>query len=126
MKKVIFNAVANTLSYLGRKTGLTYNEINIVLYYFLIPFSWLIMLDWIFQFHYLKIAFFAYCTGFIVGCRDFRTYSDWLFDQSVSFLNYFNKYGSNYIASSVWICLLIPIVIYALLLILIFVKLQML
>jgi hypothetical protein len=115
----IFRIVANLLVYIGRKTGLTYNEINIVVYYFLIPFSWLILLDIIFDFHYLKIAFVVYCLGFAVGCRNFRTYSDWLFGKSVSFLNYFNRFGSNYVASSVWICVSIPILIYAILFILI-------
>ena len=44
----------------------------------------------------------------------------WLFDKSVLFLNYFDKYGSNYVASSVWICVSLPIAIYAILIFLIF------
>jgi hypothetical protein len=120
MNNIIFNFVANALSYIGRKTNLTYNEINIVVYYFLIPFSWLIMLDIIFDFHYLKIGFAIYCFGFAVGCRNFKTYSDWLFNKSVSFLNYFNRFGSNYVASSVWICVSIPFFIYVILCIILF------
>lgn len=120
MMNSIFKIVANLLSAIGRITGLTYNEINIIVYYFLIPLSWLILLDIIFGFHFLKIAFIIYCLGFIVGCRNFKTYSDWLFDKSATFLNYFNKYGSNYIKSSVLICVLLPLVIYIILLFLIF------
>jgi len=116
----IFKIVANFLWYIGRITGLTYNEINIIVYYFLIPLSWLVLLDIIFDFHFLKIAFVIYCLGFRVGCKNFKTYSDWLFDKSVAFLNYFNKFGSNYVKSSVWICVLLPLVIYALLLFFIF------
>ena len=120
MNRVIFRIVADSLTSIGSKTGLTYNEINIVLYYFGIPFSWLCLLDVIFDFHYLKIAFAIFTFGFMVGCRNFSTYSDWLFEKSVSFLNFFNKYGSNYVASSVWICVSLPIAIYAILLLLIF------
>ena len=120
MNHKIFKIVANLLFFVAHKTKLTYNEINIIVYYLLISFSWLCLLDVIFNFHYLKIAFVIFTFGFIVGCRNFKTYSDWLFDKSVSFLNYFNKYGSNYVASSVWICVSLPIAIYAILIFLIF------
>ena len=120
MNKIIFKIVAKSLSFIGRKTLLTYNEINIIIYYFVIPFSWFLLLDIFFTFHYFKLAFAIFTLGFIVGCRDFKSYSDWLFHKSVSFLNYFNKYGSNYIASSVYICVLLPIVIYVILIFLIF------
>ncbi len=115
MNRIIFKLVANCLSFIGNKTRLTYNQVNIIAYYFGIPFSWLYLLDIIFNFHYFKIAFAIFTLGFIVGCRNFKAYSDWLFDKSVSFLNYFNKYGSNYVSSSVWICVSLPIAIYAIL-----------
>jgi hypothetical protein len=119
MIKIIFKIVASCLSLIGRKTGLTYNEVNIIVYYFIIPFSWMCLLDVIFQFHFFKLVFAIFTLGFIFGCRNFKTYSDWLFDKSVSFLNYF-KYGSNYVASSVWICVSLPVVIYIILIFLIF------
>ena len=119
MNDKIFKIVANFLSFVAHKTKLTYNEINIIVYYFAIPFSWLCLLDIFFNFHNFKIAFAVFTLGFIVGCRNFKTYSDWLFEKSVLFLNYFNKYGSNYIVSSVWICVSLPIVIYAILIFLI-------
>jgi hypothetical protein len=119
MNNIIFNFVANGLLFVGKKTRLSYNEINIIVYYFAIPFSWLCLLDIIFNMHHLKIAFVIFTIGFIVGCRNFKEYSDWLFEKSVSFLNYFNKYGSNYIASSVWICVSLPIIIYGILIFLI-------
>ena len=115
MNQQIFKIVVNALIAVSRITGLTYNEVNIILYYFLIPFSWFFMLDIIFDFHYLKMAFVIFTIGFFVGCRDFRTYSDWLFYKSVVFLNYFNKFGSNYVISSVWICVSLPIAVYFLL-----------
>ena len=126
MKKVVriydfvFEIVRDFLFWLSRLTDLTYNEINIICYYFLIPFTWLCLVDVIFDFHYLKIAFVVYSLGFYVGCRNFRIYSDWLFNMSVSFLNYFNRFGSNYVATSVWVCVSIPVLIYAILFIIIF------
>jgi hypothetical protein len=116
----IFKIVANFLLFIGRKTGFTYYEINIIVYYFIIPFSWLYLLDIIYKFHYFKLSFLIFALGFFVGCRNFKTYSDWLFAKSVSFLNYFNKFGSNYVASSVWICVSLPLAIYAILLFFVF------
>jgi hypothetical protein len=78
------------------------------------------MLDEIFDFHYLKVAFLILCIGFAFGCRDFKNYSDWAFNRSVDFLNLFNRFGSNYYKSSVWICVAIPIIIYIVLLFQIF------
>jgi hypothetical protein len=57
---------------------------------------------------------------------DFRKYSNWLsinYDMDARVLTKsWDRYGfgSNYVASSVWICVSIPILIYAILFILIF------
>ena len=45
MIKQTFSFVANSLSVIGRRTGLTYNEVNILVYYLLIPLSWGAMVD---------------------------------------------------------------------------------
>ncbi len=120
MNNKIFKIVANFLIITGRKTGFTYYEVNIIVYFFIIPFTWICLLDVIYKFHYFKISFLIFALGFFVGCRNFKTYSDWLFAKSVSFLNVFNKFGSNYIASSVWICVSLPLAIYAILLFFVF------
>ncbi len=119
MNNKVFNFVANSLSFIGRSTRLSYNQVNIVVYYFIIPFSWLCLLDVFFNFHYLKITVSIFTIGFIVGCRNFNSYSDWLFYKSLIFLNYFNKYGSSYVKSSVLICVFLPIIVYAILLLMI-------
>ena len=111
----IFSLVAIFLNLIAKATRSTYNEINIVVYYFIIPFTWLILIDNIFQFHYFKIGFVIFCLGFFFACKDFKKFSDWLFDKSVSFLNYFNRIGSNYIFSSVVICVVLPIFVYTIL-----------
>jgi hypothetical protein len=120
MINTIFKIVANSLKVTAKLTGFTYNQLNILLYYFVIPFTWFLMLDAVFNWHYLSIGFIVFSSGFFVGCRNFKSYADWAFHKSVNFLNYFNKFGSNYYASSVWICVSIPIVIYAILICLLF------
>jgi hypothetical protein len=108
----IFKIVQETIEWLGKLTGFTYNEMNIIMYFLVIPFTWLCMLDYIFSIHYLKIGFGIITLGFYFGCRDFKNYSDQLFYKSVDFIGYFNRFGSNYYKSSVWICVAIPILIY--------------
>jgi hypothetical protein len=110
-----FNWVVRCLKALAKRLKLSYIEINIIVFYFVVPFSWLVLLDALFQFHYLSLAFLIFSLGFFVGCRDFLNFSTGLYRRSVNFLNYFNRFGSNYVASSVWLCLVLPLVIYALL-----------
>jgi hypothetical protein len=109
---LIFELVANFLFLTGYLTGRTYNEINIIVYFILIPFSWLAMLDKFFGFHWLKIGFAALCVVFFVFCPDFRMFIDALFVKSVTFLDWFDRYGMNYITASVVICVLVPLLIY--------------
>ena len=89
---------------------------NILVYFFLGPFSWIVLLELLFDFHYLKIGFLLFCIGFSFYCKDFEHFSVSLYKRSVRFLNYFNRFGNNYVASSVWICMAIPLLIHALLL----------
>ena len=112
MTNLIFNLTASALKKLSRITGFTYNEINIIIYYFIIPFTWCIMLDIIFDIHFMKLTFILVAIGFKIGCRDFKTISDWAFYESVRFLNYFNRFGSNYYKSSVWVCVSLPVLVY--------------
>ena len=115
-----FDLTVKLLLHLAKITKLTYNEINIIVYYFIVPFSYFFLLDIIFRFHYLKISFVIFTIGFFTGCSDFKNYSDKLFRRSANFLLYFNRFGSNYEASSVIICLSIPLMLYIVLIYLVF------
>lgn len=42
----------------------------------------------------------------------FRKWSDWAFMRSVDFLNFFNRWGGNYVLNSVIICVIVPMLIY--------------
>lgn len=111
----IFQWEVKQLLKLAGMFKLSYHEINIIVYFFVVPFSWLVLLDALFQFHYLKLSFAFFCIGFFTGCSDFKPFSTSLYRKSVQFLMYFNRFGSSYVASSVWICLVVPMCIYALL-----------
>ena len=43
----IFAVVAGFEHVIAKVTGLTYNEVNIIVYYLLIPLSWMVMIDYI-------------------------------------------------------------------------------
>ena len=109
----IFQWEVTLLLKLAWKFKLSYHEINIILYFFVVPFSWFALLDALFQFHYLKLSFAIFCLGFYVRCSEFKPFATSLYGKSVQFLLYFNRFGSSYVTSSVLICLVVPICIYA-------------
>lgn len=112
----VFGWVANLLIQIARFSGLTYNEINIICYYFLIPLSWTILFDIFVGQPYTTILLSLIWVGVIVFKRKvFREWCDWLFRRSVDFLLWFNRWGGNYTLNSVVICVLFPIIIYAVL-----------
>ena len=110
---VIFDIVAHLLNQIAKWTHLTYNEINIIVYYLLIPFSWTVMGDFIIGFPILTpILLGIWLYLFIKKRHTFRMWCDRVFQDSVKFLLWFKKIGWNYIVSSVIICVFVPILIY--------------
>lgn len=110
----IFSTVVQSLISIGGVCGLTYNEVNILVYYLIIPLSWSIMFDcWL----GLPVATFALTCiwiGIFLATRHiFREWCDRLFKDSVDFLNWFNRWGGNYVLNSVIICVVVPLLIYA-------------
>lgn len=109
----IFNIVADVLHWVASVLGFTYNEVNIILYYFIIPLTWTILLDrYIGKPISTVIFILAWVILLIVKGREFRAWCDWAFDRSVDFLMFFNCVGGNYRLNSVIICVAIPILIY--------------
>ncbi len=108
----IFSLVEDGLHWMGRKTSLSYRAANIVVYFILIPFSYAWMLDIILQTRALRISF-GIATGLtFLRIKNFESFSEKLFDQSVRFLFFFRRFGLNYVAASVIICVFFPLVIY--------------
>ena len=117
MIKTIFVKVANALLLLAKKFHTTYNAVNIVVYYCLVPLFWAAILDYKLGIFAFSLAVLSFWTGIFIFDRHFVKDCDYWFEKSVSFLEWFEKIGRNYKLSSVIICVVIPIIITILLLI---------
>ena len=109
----IFAIVAGAEQIIAKLTGLTYNEVNIIVYYLLIPLSWTVMIDYITMMPFLSPM---YIIGWVIFLwkdpMKFRARCDWAFQKSVDFLLWFKRIGWNYIVSSVIIGVVAPALIY--------------
>ena len=135
---IIFQLGAAMLWGLSFLFGVTYVEMNIIVYYIFIPITWLIMLDYIFKVHYFKIgAFIGYLLLFL-NVESWIKFCAWAFRKSVIIVNYpypckveltektildtgIIKHaetfvGPYYIQNSVIICVFVPVLIYTVLL----------
>ena len=109
----IFAVVAGMEHVIAKLTGATYNEVNIIIYYLLIPLSWAAMIYYITKMPFLSIMYvIAWIVFLWKDPMKFRNRCDWVFIKSVDFLLWFKKIGWNYVVSSVIICVIIPILIY--------------
>ena len=114
----VFNKTAQALQNIAQKVNLTYNEVNIIVYYIIVPLSWFVMLDFILKCWPLLSALWALICISVIWWhrRDFSRRCDMVFDKSVAFLLWFRCIGWDYYKDSVIICVALPIIIYALLL----------
>ena len=115
----IFGTTALGLNLLAKLTGMTYREINIIVYYLIIPLSWCIMLDYIIGLPIttpIWILLWVYI--FWSKRKFFRQWCDVAFQLSVDFLLKFQRIGWNYWVASVIIGVVVPIIVYAALILL--------
>ena len=108
----IFKIVYSILIWLSTITGLTYNEINIIVYYIIIPFIYFHLIDRLLKIHYFKIGWLALIVMSFFIMDSFKSFSNRLFQLSVDFLNWFDIIGLNYVQASVVICVFVPIIVY--------------
>lgn len=109
----IFAVVAGVEHVIAKLTGLTYNEVNIIVYFLLIPFSWTVMIDYIAMLPFLTPMYLISWVIFLwKDSMKFRARCDWMFEKSVDFLLWFKKISWNYVVSSVIICVIVPVLIY--------------
>jgi hypothetical protein len=111
----VFRIVADGLEWIASVTGFTYNEINIIAYYIILPFVYVALFDRIIKRHFLKIGYIVAWWIGILLIKDFKAFSDALFDYSVDFLLLFGKVGLNYVAASVVVCVVLPGLVFAVL-----------
>ena len=107
----IFIIVRDLLQFLANLSGFSYTAINIIVYYFIIPFVFIFFIDKIFNIDYLKISYGIGLVLSILLINDFEKFSIWLFKKSVNFLNSFSFLGWDYKVASVIICVFIPILV---------------
>ena len=109
----IYAVVAGLEHIIAKLTGTTYNEVNIIVYYLLIPLSWTAMVDYITMMPFLTPMYIiAWIIFLLKDQMKFRDRCDWAFDRSVDFLLWLKKIGWNYVVSSVIICVVVPVLIY--------------
>jgi len=114
--EILFFIVYGQLQFLAYATGISYKEANILIYYVLIPYSYLVLIDKIFDLYYLKIAFAVFLIITLPLLGNLHSYCNWLFDKSVVFLLSFEKINLPYTEASVFICVFGVLLIYGLLL----------
>ena len=112
----LFDFVADALTQTAIVLGMNYNQINIILYYLVIPLSWAVMIDIYISKPIASLVVVAiWCGISILKGWNFREWCDWLFKCSVNFLLSFNRLGSYYNLTSVIICVVVPLIIYGIL-----------
>lgn len=104
----IFYAVMIALEWLAAHTGFTYAEINIIVYFMLLPLLFASALDGILHRHWLKIAVVGAWVLALMAIPDFRAFSNRAFDVCAAFLNGFAVFGLGYVAASVVVCVILP------------------
>lgn len=107
-----FQIVYSLLKWISQVTGFTYNEVNIIAYYIILPFVYVVLADRILKKHVLKILYVVGVAACLLSIRNFSGFSDWLFQKSVDFLLSFQFLGWNYIVSSVLICVVFPAIVF--------------
>ena len=105
----IFSFVRDILQALADISHLSYNAVNIIVYYIIIPFIYFIIIDRILGAYYFTISYFIIIAISIFLIKDFELFSDWLFTKSANFLGSFSVIGWSYTVASVIICVFIPL-----------------
>ena len=107
----LFWWVAKSLQSIARILHLSYNEINIIVYYLLIPLSWCIMLDCLIGMPITTLLLVAVWAVIFLKVESFSEWCDKGFKLSQRFICLFGEY----VKYSVIICVFIPVLIYAVL-----------
>lgn len=104
----IFNLIYRFLKWLSSITGFTYHEVNIIIYFILIPAFFVFLISLLSKNKYWILGYLLIVAILLIIIPDFNVFSDVVFDKSVSFLNWFENLGLNYVQASVVICVIIP------------------
>jgi len=110
----IFMIIMGGLAGIAHLFGTTYNVINILVYYILIPSSWVYLIS---KKTDKRINFISLGLLFVfIFLPNKRKNCDYFFQKSVDLLNWTaDIFGSNYIDMSVYICVIVVGIIYLIL-----------
>lgn len=110
---VLFTFTVKILLETGKVFHLSYNAVNIIIWYMILPLGWAAILDYKLHRLILSPMWLLLCIGIIVLQRKkFNQFCDTMFKLSQIFISSFG----NYYLWSVIICLLVPLLITSLLL----------
>ena len=115
----IFIIVRDALFNLYRVFHLSYNAINVIVYYIIIPMIYLMIIDMIIGGYYFTISYLFILLGAAIIIKDYNVFFDWLFMKSAMFLNSFSIVGWDYYRASVIICVFVPIIVLIILLLIV-------
>jgi hypothetical protein len=104
------------LLWLSKASGLSYNEVNVIAYYFLAPLVFLLLIDRIRGRFIFTPCFIVAWGALLVLVPRFSEFADWVFYRSVDVLDWFSWMGWNYTVASVIICVVLPGVVFLVLL----------
>lgn len=90
--EAIFLFVMGVLALLAKLTGLAYEEVNIIVYFVLIPLSWAVILDYVIAKHYFLLFSVVVILSVIFTSTDISDLSFDLFDISADFLLSLGEY----------------------------------
>ena len=107
-----FYIVYQALEWLASVTGLTYKEINIVVFYGLVPLVFFALIDKILRKPLCLTLFGGVLAILYLMVGNWALFAERLFDGSVRFLLWFGAVGISYDLASILICVLIPLFVF--------------
>jgi len=107
----IFNAIYTGLVKISTLIGFSYKETNIIIYYYVIPVIFAVLIDYKIGTHLFKASALIVLIVSFLFINDFTSFSNSLFDASVKFLESFKFIGWGYTVASVVVCVIAPIVL---------------
>ncbi|MCV6631708.1 MAG: hypothetical protein OIF50_17820 [Flavobacteriaceae bacterium] len=106
--EIIFNAVYHILKKISQWSGFTYHEVNIILYYILLPLFYMYLIARIRKQNWWLYGYLIWIVFLLLVIPDFEIFSSWLFQKSEAFLRAFSAIGWDYTLTSVLICVCFP------------------
>jgi len=107
----IFDLIYHSLKWISKITGFTYEEVNVIIWFFILPAIFIFLLDRLLKVNYLKLGFTVITFITLLTVPSFEDFSHYVFQKSVAFLHWFEAFGINYTQASVLICVVLPLLI---------------